>query len=791
VLITLTGVTLPFQLLGRLGGWVALAVLLGLGLGQLPLFGVLGYELAIAATVFATVMSLDLGCRFAREMQQGPAEGIQRARWPLRALARSTLGAIALAVAIILVPALICAVRGLWVPTCDWSFGILAYATLPVTTAVLGAATGHAIGVLVGRRYAAALVATLGPIALVAAAALWRFYSAPPVFTYNAILGYFPGNLYDENIALTATLAWSRLEQLLWVTALVALVATRLDVPAFRARLRIPRPAGRRIGAWLLALAASAGALALRLHGGELGYAIDAEDIETTLGGRLETEHFVIYYAKTPEIEADLAVYAEDHELRYAQVVRQIGVAPPGKIRSFLFSSREQKSRLMGARDVEMAKPWRHEIYLEHRDFPHSSLRHEIAHVIASAFGDPWFGVAARRIAGMPILASPGLIEGMAVALDWPAGYDRSNPHESVRAMMEQGRLPPVSQLFGLSFFSVSSQRGYMTAGSFLRFLLDAYGPAKLRTLYGNGGDFEEAYGVSLARLENQWRTMIEQIDLPPAAVASNAERFRGVGVFSRPCPHAIAKKRDEADQALAEGDQRRAVRLMRIVCGDAPEEPRYRMELGDMLANGDTVDKQEAERTWLALATDDVRVTSTLRVRAFERLVRMVAKRGDFMLVRALVAAAVALPVEPAERRTLEGMAFVLQHDGPAAKLLFDYFFSSGDLGGLEGAEAAALAEPALGFAHYLAGLQRANRDDFAAAAAHLERALARGLPGPSFVKNAARRLAICAYRSGDRTKLAVAITVLSGAEMSSGDRMLAADWADRLAFDDAATFR
>src|SRR4029077_3501951 len=132
------------------------------------------------------------------------------------------------------------------------------------------------------------------------------------------------------------------------------------------------------------------------------------------------------------EIEADIEMIAEDHELRYAQVVRQIGVAPEGKLRSFYFSDRDQKARWMGARDVEMAKPWRREIYLDHRSFPHTSVRHEIAHAIASAFGDPVFGVAMQSFHGIP-LASPGLIEGLAVALDWPGGsYDRMTPHESV-----------------------------------------------------------------------------------------------------------------------------------------------------------------------------------------------------------------------------------------------------------------------------------------------------------------------------------------------------------------------
>ena len=251
-------------------------------------------------------------------------------------------------------------------------------------------------------------------------------------------------------------------------------MCTRLDVPSYRLRWRDPRPAGRRLGALVIAVVAVAGALALRLSSGALGYAIDTEDVEAALAGRLETEHFIIHYAKTPEIEADIDVVARDHEFRYAQVVAQLGVGSSRKLRSFYFADRDQKARLMGAKDVEMAKPWRKEIYLDHRSFPHGSLRHEIAHAVASEFGDPIFGVAAQRVLGLPLLVSPGLVEGLAVAVDWPSGYDRPNPHESVRVIQaKSGRAPRIASLLGLSFFSVSSAQGYTTAGSFLRFLLD------------------------------------------------------------------------------------------------------------------------------------------------------------------------------------------------------------------------------------------------------------------------------------------------------------------------------
>ena len=769
------------KVLGRLNTWLALTTGISLLLGAIPLFGVLGFELAVPMALFASVMGLDLGSALARELQRTPAPGVARAAFAGPTLAASTLIAALVTGAIMLIPAIISAVRGIWLPTCDWGFGIKSYLAMPLATALLTGAVGHAIGVVTGpRRYLGAAIAQLALVVL-AIAALLRFYGAPPVFTYNAVLGYFPGNLYDENVKLTAALLWSRLEQLLWVSALVSVVAMRFDVPRFRFTLA-PRPAGRRIGALVIALVCSAGALALRWNSGPLGYAIDAEDIEDELGGRIETAHFIIHYDDTPDIREVIGLVAADHEFRYAQVTAQLGVQSATKIRSFYFSNRDQKERLMGARDVEMAKPWRREIYLEHRGFPHSSLRHEIAHAVAAEFGSWPFDVAASNL----FFANPGLIEGLAVAVDWPGRYDRMTPHESVRALQEMGKQPSIRQLLSLQFFSVSSATGYTTAGSFLKFLLDTHGAAPLRAVYRSAGNFEAAYGKPLAELERDWIAMVSKIPLSKAAVEASRERFRGTSVFSRPCPHAIAAQRERAQEAYAEGDRDHSIKLMRDVCGHAPEEPRYRLDLAEVLYAGDPFERLEATALWTMMANDPERVTSTLRAEALEKLARAAAVRGNFAEVRRLIAQAVKLPVADDDRRQLEALTFALAYTGPAGPALRGYFYgNSPGLDALTWALLATIAEPQLGFGHYVLGLQKFGRGDLTEASAALERGLARGLPGLLFVKNSARRLAVAAYRTGNTQQVNTAITVLSGSDMSAADRLLAGDWFARLAFD------
>jgi hypothetical protein len=767
---------------GRLWMWTAIAVALGVGLGAVPLLGVLGFELAVIVSVFAAIMGADVGAAIARQLQRELARSprIERFGWPLRTIARGAGTAIGVAVAIAIIPALIAAVRGLWVPTCDWWFGIESYLALPLATCVLASALGFAIGIACGpRRFLGAIVAQLPAIAI-ALAATYRFYSEPPVFTYNAILGFFPGNLYDENVQLHAALVWSRIEQAAWVIAALALVAAFVDVPTLRLR-RQARPAAPRVFAYMLAASAVGVGLTLHYYSGVLGYAIDAEDIQAELGGRYETPHFIIYFANTKEIEADIDIIAKDHELRYAQVVAQIGVEPAHKLRSYYFANTRQKYALFGAKNVEMAKPWLGDIYLDHRAFPHGSLRHEIAHAVAGEFGDPIFHVAAKQVFGIPVFMSPGLIEGLAVALDWPGSYELPNPDENVRSMQANGQVPPIERLFGLQFFSVASARGYQTAGSFLRFLLEEYGAPKLRAVYQNGGDFDVVYGKSRAALAKEWENKLEKIVLEKSQVAASAERFRGTSVFQRPCPHAVAKKREQAQLADARGDEKRAIALQRSICRDAPEEPRYRLELGDYLYDGTNADRDEARAIWSTVATDDAGVTSSLRAQAYQRLAQFAGMQGDYVEARKFVELARTLPIESGERRTIDGMAFALDHRGPAARALQLYFYDR-YLPDVMLAATAVGAEPNLGFAHYLFGLQSAGNGKWAIAAIELDKALALGLPTLAFTKNAARRLAVAAYRVGDRNRLALAITVLSGSEMSSGDRLLARDWLERM---------
>ncbi len=788
----------------RLKIWVGLQLGLAIVLVRQPLFGVLGLELASAVAVPASLCGLNLGVAMGRRAVATRASALARARDPLPLIFAVWWRAAVVAALVTALPAVLAAFNGLRKPTCDWPFGIRAYLSLPTASALLFAGAGVAIGFLTGPRRGLGALAQIVLVLGLAVAALARFLGEPPVFFYSPLIGYHPGNLYDENVRIGLPLYAARAELLAWVLAGLAAVTALLDAPTLRPRLRERRPARGRWPERVLAPVALAAGLTLRLFAGDLGYAIDGAYIQAALGGRIETEHFVIHYADRPDIAAEMQLVADDHELRLHQVARTLELdaaalarfTGAGRIRSYYFADRAQKAALMGARDVEMAKPWRREIYLTHRGFPHGSLRHEIVHVVAGEFGDPWFATSARPVLGMPVLFNPALIEGIAVAVDWPGRYENAlTPHQSVRALEAMGLRPSVDDLMTLGFFASSSARSYTTAGSFVRYLLDHHGATALRRLYRSGGDFVDAYGMPLGELVAGWRAMLATIPLADAEVEVVRERFRQGAVFSRPCPHAIAARRADAVEARRRGDRAGALVLLRQVCADDGGEPRFRLDLAGVLAGGRAVERAEAIAIYRVIAADAERVTSSLRAEALEQLAELAATARQWGHAEVLLATAAALPQDDDPARQVEAKLYALRHRGPSGAALRAYFFPASIEAPAAAAEdgwdpqltwthVAAAVEPADGFGWYLRGLQRALRGDHAGAAVDLEAALARPLPSPRFARNAARRLALSAWRAGDRARVELGAARLAAAGMSEMDHLLAADWRDRLAF-------
>jgi len=763
--------------------WLGVMVVLSLVLAGRPLFNLLGFEFAFAVALVNSVACLDLGAAFVRRKR---AETSDDGRSPGHVVIEIWQHATVANLTLLLAPLLIMTLNAFRVRNCDFGFGFKAYLLMPVMSSVVATTWGVLAGIVAGRRK---VLSNAMPYLIILSAviyAVWHFYSTPSVFNYNMFVGYFPGNLYDEHLAFSSPFYWSRVFQLCFLASLFFLVVAlveptqlRLDPNNIRDKTRVR---------WLpLAGHFAVGLLTLILwtKSGALGFSVNADDIKKALGARHETDNFIIYYEPGGVIERDIELIAEDHEFRYAQLVRDLGVDMDSKITSFYFTSADQKFKLMGARRVYMAKPWRKEIYMNHSSFPHQVVRHEIAHVVAGEFGDSIFAVSAKKVLGLPVFFNVGMIEGIAVAADWPNHFTHYlTPHQSVKAMIELKLAPPVHKIFSTGFMQFSSARSYTLAGSFVKFMLDRYGAKKLHALYRSGGKFQESYGKPQAAFIKEWRTMIDTIKLPKDAAKIVRERFRRVSIFKRPCAHAIASKRRRVGELASTRRIKSAVRLQRSVCSDVPREPRFQMTLAELLRMDGEI--AEASRLLNKIADNDKNISSSLRAEALFELATIAAHKDDWANVKLLLERVKAMPLPPGHRRNVNAQLMATSHAGKAGPALRAYFWPGDEAMGdpiLRAGLAAAIiaAEPELPIGHYLMGRVTSGRAKPDVAALSLQRALDLGLKDPLMIRECARLLAISAYRAGDYAQVTRAANLLLKTD-NKVMQLYGKDWLERV---------
>ena len=745
--------------------WAAVLFLVALALAFMPLFDVLGFELAFVVALVASFATADLGAMVVRRQRH------------LGVVAAWATGA-AVGLALLVVPLLVITLNGVRVRVCDYGQGLVFYALLPGLSVLVAAAAGTAAQTLLPGRLGA-VCAWLVIVASIVIA-VGRFVATPPVFVYEPFAGFFPGTLYDENIRLGPAFFGARAEQAAVCALALALAA------AVKSR------GGRRLAAAVIALFGAAVALVLRLHAADLGYIVTADDLRERMA-RIDTPHFSIYYTRGAAFADEMPAIAREHELRLAQVVAFFGVAPSAKITSFYFASTTEKARWMGAENTYIAKPWRHEIYLSHEEFPHGSLRHELAHVVAGEFGDPLFHVSVKWWAVPPLQFNVGLIEGAAVAADWPTGA-RLTPHEAVRAMLDLDLLPPLRAILAPGFFGFSSAQSYTTAGSFCRFLVERYGQDKFRSLYRAGGtaaDFAAIYGRTLADLETEWRAFLALIVLRPGEVEVARERFRKRSIFNRPCPHVLAEREEAARTHLAEGEPGKAVRIFSQICEDDPGEPARKLALALALER----DRRpaEAEALYRAVGADES-LSTPLRAQALLRLVDLLGASGRFGDAAAPLAGALRLPVEDATRRNLvvrqEALAETALAPSALAEALRRYLFARTDPGAdidpmvlLERAHDIAAAAPDEGLGRYLAGRLLYARLAFPEAASELAAARRVGHLAAEVARENDRLLAAAAWLAGDADLCRAAAERMRSAPDPQTHRQ-GEDWLARVAF-------
>ena len=137
------------------------------------------------------------------------------------------------------------------------------------------------------------------------------------------------------------------------------------------------------------------------------------------------------------------------------------------------------------------------------------------------------------------------------------------------------GVAPTIEQIMGLGFWAQASSRSYMLAGSFVRYLVEAYGVEVFKRVFPTG-NFRDVYGKSLAELGNEWGTFLDTVPLTPADLATAEHRLKRRSIFQKRCAHEIAELSADAWRSYRWSDFAGAIRLFNQIHEFDPDNPRH-----------------------------------------------------------------------------------------------------------------------------------------------------------------------------------------------------------------------
>ncbi|MFN2549124.1 MAG: tetratricopeptide repeat protein [Myxococcales bacterium] len=708
--------------------YLALLAVLSVVACFLPLADHLGYELSELVALAAGIGGAAPGIAAARMETESSTRALARAVW-------FSLWALAMPLAVILL-------NGLRRPACDPASGFVLYLALAVPSALLAASLGVACGFL-SRRGAPWIYAALFVISLVVA--LWPILREPQVFAFNHLGGMYPGPIYDEAIAATRALWLFRADTLSYAGACAGIALV----------LGPPRP--RRRGAAAAVLFGVA-AVWMSLQAERLHWKASDAGIDGELGGRLETAHLVLHFPREKS-EGERMLLAHDAETDVAAVARFFGIAPPArKIDVFFYRSADEKQRLIGAAETSFTKPWLRQIHVNDAGVPHPVLRHELVHALGADIAHgPW---------GVPrgIIPQMALIEGVAVAGDWPIG--EFTIHEEARALRELKLLPDVGRLFkpGL-FYAESGPRAYTTAGSFVRWLWETKGPREMYELYSS------YKSLDAGTLAPAYLAFLDSLREPARAVALAEQRFSAPAIVRKRCPHEVAMLQRQASNAR---DPVTAAALWTRCADLEPDDPALLVSLHRA--------QVRAKDFGAALATETKafahpKLSKPLRAQLLTESGDAAWKGADAARAEALFAQAAQLPQsEPLERALAIRLKSIEDPTTwPALRPLIADGNTSPEI--LLEVRDLDLAHPRDGTAAYLIAKQLQNRGAWAECLKYASNALSRDLPGPLFVQEALRMRGIAAWHLGDAATARESFTRLAAARPREAER-----WLDRL---------
>lgn len=505
-------------------------------------------------------------------------------------------------VALLALPLAMLSLSLVWAPNCAYATGLIYFIVFTVPSVVLGASLAALIAASSVSRKRAAFI--LAGIVIAIGGVIYDLGLHPQFFTHNHVFGGVLGPIYEEDIRWRPSYGWFRLLTLGW-SVLCLLAAASLN------DRRLRRPAFKRS---LTILSTALGMGLIYLNAAPLGINTTYRQLEQQLDERTVTDGFVVHHNSDEHSQRRVGFLIDELEYHYALLQEVLDIEVDRRIHVYLYPNPFLRGRLTGSRFTSVTPVWlrRPQMHVLVGDSPRT-ITHELVHVVSREFGLPIINAS-------PAIA---LIEGLAVALEAPSGgpshddlvlasLTRSGPDAQHRLDAIADRLSP------LGFWTGRGAVAYSSSGSFVGYLLDAYGADPLKEVY-RSGRFAKAYGKSLDALVHEWRRRLEQRQVVSAAAGrASFTRFSAPSLFERRCPHYVAPYRRlyyEAWEALEQDDMERALVYARESLDERGDYlPSLRLALQLLLADGraedarhlvDAIDSLDAGASFEVLKAD------------------------------------------------------------------------------------------------------------------------------------------------------------------------------------------
>ncbi len=541
--------------------WVVFFIVLACLLTNVPLFNLLAFEFCAVITICISFIGAHVAMTELQVMRNQPdlLSGTSS-----QFVFRSIFRAFRSNAILLFFPLIIILINSFRVKNCNFVDGLLFYLLLPVLSCVAVTAAGVFFALLLKKRWIA-FIAYIATLILSCIPTLINLIFHPPVFAYHPILGYFPGPIYDSVIQITSAFIFSRTETLILAALFTSISVITCEVgreTGFIPKLRLRNLncfSTRRSSMALCVMYSLIVCLIfVEVFSGKLGIRPSRSEIEKTLGGYRETSHFEIYYSQ--ELEDEIQLFSDDCEFQYSQVSRYFQSDISRKVKAYLYSTPEQKKKLIGAGNTYVEDPFGYGFHIHAQGFPHPVLKHELAHVFTADWS-PW-----------RVSLNVGIHEGIAVAADWNEG--KLTVHQWAKAMRELNVAPPLSSVMGLGFWRHAGSRSYLLAGSFVRFLVDRYGIEKFIKVFPLG-NLSKAYMKDFDELEQEWIGFLTtEVSLQEYDYTYAQRRLKRGGIFEQVCAHEMASLSHEAWQAYYSKHFKKALTTFEQMLTHEPNNP-------------------------------------------------------------------------------------------------------------------------------------------------------------------------------------------------------------------------